>query len=325
MSAISLMLVGLVIPADVEVTTATWNPADKSANITLSGGDLIATKTSGGSSDYANVRGTLPKSSGKYYAECDLDWSTQYYSGIGIASASLSLSGDYAGDGGNDAVAVYLSTGDVGGVYINGAEVLSGIPAYVPGGGVDLSIDFDDQTIGFRVNGGSWVDVDFSGLGSGPFMLVATLWDEDDSQATIRTAAEDWVRSPRAGFSEWSGAGAGVPANTAIPSISGTATEGDVLSASTGSWTNSPTSYAYQWRRGGSDISGATSASYTLVTADVGATITVRVTATNGSGSGAPATSSGVGPVGPIGSPPGDAFTWDGTDYITDGSTYFTP
>jgi hypothetical protein len=86
------------------------------------------------------------------------------------------------------------------------------------------------------------------------------------------------------------------PANSAAPTISGTTTFGQVLTTTTGTWSNSPT-YAYQWSRsatsGGSytNISGATSATYTLVTADVGQYLKSTVTATNGSGS-ASATSS---------------------------------
>jgi lysophospholipase L1-like esterase len=98
------------------------------------------------------------------------------------------------------------------------------------------------------------------------------------------------------------GGGGSPPANTALPAISGTAQQGQTLSASTGSWSNSPTSYAYQWQRcassGGScsAISGATGTSYLLQSADVGATIRVAVTATNASGSAA-ATSAAAGPV----------------------------
>jgi hypothetical protein len=55
-------------------------------------------------------------------------------------------------------------------------------------------------------------------------------------------------------------------------------------------------SYAYQWKRNGASISGATANAYTLVTADVGAMITATVTATNAAGS-ASATADPVGPV----------------------------
>jgi hypothetical protein len=82
-----------------------------------------------------------------------------------------------------------------------------------------------------------------------------------------------------------------------VPVISGTTTVGSSLSTTNGSWTGSPTpSYAYQWKRGGTNISGATSSTYLLVTADLAAMITVTVTATNASGS-ASATSAGVGPI----------------------------
>ena len=81
------------------------------------------------------------------------------------------------------------------------------------------------------------------------------------------------------------------PANTAPPAITGTTTSGSLLTASAGSWTNSPTSFAYRWRRcdaaGGSctDIAGAQATTYTLTSAEAGSTVRVVVTATNGGGS----------------------------------------
>jgi hypothetical protein len=81
------------------------------------------------------------------------------------------------------------------------------------------------------------------------------------------------------------------PANTALPTIGGTTTEGNTLNATTGSWSGSPTNYAYQWEScdssgaGCSNVSGATSSSYTLKASDVGDTLRVLVTATNAGGS----------------------------------------
>ena len=84
------------------------------------------------------------------------------------------------------------------------------------------------------------------------------------------------------------------PHNIALPSISGTPTEGDTLTASNGNWEGSPTSYIYQWQdcTGASctKISGATTSTHKLTTSDVGHTLTVIVTATNAGGS-TPATS----------------------------------
>ena len=40
------------------------------------------------------------------------------------------------------------------------------------------------------------------------------------------------------------------PVNSTLPVISGTTTITSVLTSTNGTWTNSPTSYAYQWKRG---------------------------------------------------------------------------
>jgi subtilisin family serine protease len=77
--------------------------------------------------------------------------------------------------------------------------------------------------------------------------------------------------------------------NVTPPSITGSGVQGQTLTATTGDWTGSPTAYAYQWRRCDSsgsnctNIPGATSQTYLLTAADVGATMQVAVTATSGS------------------------------------------
>lgn len=76
------------------------------------------------------------------------------------------------------------------------------------------------------------------------------------------------------------------PEMTALPAITGTATEGEDLTVSNGTWTGDATiTYAYSWYRGGLKIAGASADTYTLVAADVGHKIQARVTATNGVGS----------------------------------------
>lgn len=76
-------------------------------------------------------------------------------------------------------------------------------------------------------------------------------------------------------------AAAKLPVNSVLPAITGTATEGETLSVSNGTWSNTPDAYSYQWRRSGVTISGATANQYELVEADVGALITCTVKATN--------------------------------------------
>jgi len=78
------------------------------------------------------------------------------------------------------------------------------------------------------------------------------------------------------------------PTNTLLPSISGIAQDTEVLTAIEGSWTGAPT-FTYAWEEdtgaGYAAISGATSGTYTVVTANVGNPIRVVVTGTNTEGS----------------------------------------
>jgi sugar lactone lactonase YvrE len=82
------------------------------------------------------------------------------------------------------------------------------------------------------------------------------------------------------------------PASTGAPTIAGTATNLQTLSASPGSWSNNPTRFSYVWEdcdASGADctaISGATASTYTLALSDVGATLRVIVTAANSGGTG---------------------------------------
>jgi hypothetical protein len=105
--------------------------------------------------------------------------------------------------------------------------------------------------------------------------------------------------------------GEAAPQNTGEPSISGSTVVGATLSASRGSWSGSPTSYAYQWvrcaasgsRPDGSDcaaVGGATTSRYVVSGSDVGWRLRVRVTASNADGAATAASN----PSGVIASPP---------------------
>jgi hypothetical protein len=85
------------------------------------------------------------------------------------------------------------------------------------------------------------------------------------------------------------------PANTSQPTIAGTAAVGQTLTGTQGTWSNSPTSFTYQWVRcppnGGlpdgsncSYIPGASTTAYIVSSADVGHRLRFRVTATNADG-----------------------------------------
>lgn len=78
----------------------------------------------------------------------------------------------------------------------------------------------------------------------------------------------------------------GAPMNTVRPVV--TVTDRTTyldLAASTGSWNNSPTSYAYGWLRNGVAIAGAVQSTYSTTVADQGKSVAAVVTATNSAGS----------------------------------------
>src|SRR5262249_48594676 len=72
------------------------------------------------------------------------------------------------------------------------------------------------------------------------------------------------------------------PVNEAPPTITGTAQPGQTLTEAHGKWSNSPTSYAYQWQQCDSagsscaSISGATKQTYEVTPGDVRPTMRAR-------------------------------------------------
>lgn len=76
------------------------------------------------------------------------------------------------------------------------------------------------------------------------------------------------------------------PVNSVAPAITGTATVGQTLTTTNGTWTGVPTvTYARQWYADGEVIEGATATTRVLAAGEEGKVITVVVTATNAAGS----------------------------------------
>lgn len=62
------------------------------------------------------------------------------------------------------------------------------------------------------------------------------------------------------------------------PTITGTARQGQTLTANAGTWGPAPVTLTHQWNRAGVAITGATAKTYALTASDAGKTITVTVT-----------------------------------------------
>jgi hypothetical protein len=110
-------------------------------------------------------------------------------------------------------------------------------------------------------------------LGAHTFTVQGT-----DSAGNLATASYTWTV-------------ASGPANSAPPTVTGTAVVGDTLAATVGTWSGTPApTFTYVWNRctaaGASctPIGGATGTTYALTSADVGSTLDVDVTATNSAG-----------------------------------------
>ena len=87
------------------------------------------------------------------------------------------------------------------------------------------------------------------------------------------------------------------PVVLSIPVLSGTPEVSQSLSVTPGTWGTAPTTISYQWLVSGTPVAGATGPSYLPRVADVGASITVTVSATS---YGVYSKSKTVGPVGPV-------------------------
>ena len=100
---------------------------------------------------------------------------------------------------------------------------------------------------------------------------------------TFKDDAGNWETSGY--YSTYDTVVAGNSAPSGAPTISGTTSQGETLSVNTNDVTDlngiNTSTNAYQWLRGGSEISGATASTYTLIEEDVGSTITVRYSFTD--------------------------------------------
>jgi hypothetical protein len=146
--------------------------------------------------------------------------------------------------------------------------------------------------------------------------------------STYTTTGSDADKNIRCVVTASNGGGAGTPANSNVIGIVGVPvidtvpvavkTSATVYDCGTGVWIGAGTlTYAYQWKRNGTNISGATSATYNLVPADFGASITCAVTASNTGGAGTPSTSNTLTAGDPL-NQDGLIALWDASDASTE-------
>ncbi len=181
---------------------ATWDPANKSANIALSGGNLIATRNAPGSTHDGSVRGTIGKTSGKWYFEivCTTISTDVHVMGIGNENMVMTNFPGSTADGWG-----YLG--------VNGQKYHSNVGAgfgntYTAGDVIGIALDRDAGKVWFAKNN-TWqasgdpaagTNEAYSGITSGTIYPVTGLYNTG-SQSTIRYAAASMTYSPPSGFS----------------------------------------------------------------------------------------------------------------------------
>ena len=136
---------------------------------------------------------------------------------------------------------------------------------------------------------------DITGATQPTYALVAT-----DAAHTLRmqiTATNGEVTDTVSSTATETIAAASALLNTSAPTITGTPTDRQTLTGTPGTWSGEePITYRYQWESCQPDgercenIEDATQPTYLLTSADVGTSIRLRITATNGAGSATAAT-----------------------------------
>jgi prepilin-type N-terminal cleavage/methylation domain-containing protein len=180
-----------------------------------------------------------------------------------------------------------------------GANVpsISGTPAQGTAGGSspgtwnnygDTSVSYAYQWQSAPAGSGPWTNASGSGASTATYTPVFA--DVDGYLRVCVTDTNDGGSSVTV-CSAAVGPISGQPKNLTLPTTSagsGAPLVGVSITSATGSWSQSPTTYGYQWQRNGgvwANISGANSASYTPVAGDLGDPLRLVVTATNATGS----------------------------------------
>ncbi|WP_349620096.1 Ig-like domain-containing protein [Azospirillum argentinense] len=199
---------------------------------------------------------------------------------------------------------VKVSVSTTGGAS-NGAPVNSDVPNVTGtatvgnalSGGTGTWSDPDGDSLSYTyqwyraddVNGTNAVSI--SGATSANYTLTSS-----DAHKYLRVAviANDGNSNTTTAYSAYTAILNSAPVNSVAPNVTGTATVGNALSTTNGTWSDPDgdgRSYTYQWYRAddvngtnAASISGATSSNYTLVAGDLNKYLRVVVTANDGKG-----------------------------------------
>lgn len=179
---------------------STWNSADKSAQITLSGGDLIATNASA-SGTFSGVRSTDSHTTGKWYFELTLG-SGNTNAMVGFGTSGVVLTASFPG-GNADGQGYYQADGNK---WTGGSGTAYGA-TYAAGDVIGVAIDLDGDTCNFYKNGADQGSISISGIAGAVFACVSIY--AAPASITANFGASAWAGSLPSGYTAWDGSGGG--------------------------------------------------------------------------------------------------------------------
>lgn len=185
--------------------TVTWNPSDKGANITLSGGNLTAAF---GSAIFNNetVRATLGRSTGKYYFEVNHGGNPDYRMS-GVCSANVSVSTGFVAS--SEGFAYFGSDGKF---YTNNAGSTYGSTYNTSV--IGIAVDLDAHKLWFAKDG-TWQNSGDPAAGTNPatssltsgLMFPASMGNNLVQAPSVTGSFGDpasaLVYTPPTGYSKW--------------------------------------------------------------------------------------------------------------------------
>lgn len=207
----------------------TWNPSDKNSNVTLSGGNLVATVTDGsGSGTSGGVRGTTSKTTGKVYFEglwtrSDLNTSKIFWFGLAQSGADLS------------AAPLFTQTGYGAGVWSSGSSSVffsspdvsfptSAASSFASGDYMGIAVDLNNA-LAWVSHNGTWLnfgagDDPNTGIGGCAIDSGATWYPvcghgsaaSGNATLTVNFGGSAFAYSAPTGFSAWDAASTNIPA-----------------------------------------------------------------------------------------------------------------
>lgn len=179
-------LIGFGVGGAGITTPTTWNPSDKSSQITLSGGDLTSEI---GTSGIGGVRSVVGKSSGKWYWEATIAGTGPWF--VGIARS-------------DDSMTTYTSAGvgyySDGRTFDNDRGYAAYGPSYTAGDVLGFLLDMDAGTFKVYKNNADPGGTARSSLSGTFYAYRAQLSDGTGHPMTHNFGASAFTYTPPAGY-----------------------------------------------------------------------------------------------------------------------------